>query len=543
MPQLADVPGFAGVHIPSREECVVRYLLEDRARTIPDDVFGLFEDDSEWTFAEALSDVRAVAAGLQALGVQQGDHVVGWLLNGKEAVLAWFAVNYLGAIYVPLNIGYRGTLLGHCIELAQAKVGIVHAGLIDRLSELKAAPLETLVVVGGAPTCAIETCGIVAWESLDTSHELAPLVEPIEPWDPILIVFTSGTTGASKGVLNSYAHTYHQNVGVWCIDKGDRYLLYGPLFHVGAAGTLYASLVAGSTFALLESFRTSDFWPQVKRTQATGCALIGVMLDFLIKEMEHMDRETSLRWLLCSPHTPRVHEFARYFNLRVHFAYSATELATPIMADGPVPMESCGRVRPGFEARIVDAHDFPLPDGEAGELVVRSSIPWAMFTEYQHNPEATAKAWRNGWFHTGDMLRQDAEGYFYFVGRVKDAIRRRGENISAMEVEAEIMAFPGIREAAVIGVSDGGYEEEVMACISVYEGHVHDPAALINFLTPRLPHFMVPRYFRLLPDLPKTPSNRIQKYVLREDGITADAWDAKAVGLIVKREKLSGQSR
>jgi len=171
-------------------------------------------------------------------------------------------------------------------------------------------------------------------------------------------------------------------------------------------------------------------------------------------------------------------------------------------------------------------------------LIVRSDIPWSMNHGYHNNPEATAKAWRNGWFHTGDLLWRDAEGRFFFVDRKKDAIRRRGENISSLEVEIEVSAYDAVREVAAYGVDQPGSEQEVMVCVAAKPGAAIDPAALIAFLVPRMAHFMVPRYVRILPELPKTPTNKIQKVALRQEGVTADSWDREAAGIHLKREKL-----
>jgi crotonobetaine/carnitine-CoA ligase len=171
-------------------------------------------------------------------------------------------------------------------------------------------------------------------------------------------------------------------------------------------------------------------------------------------------------------------------------------------------------------------------------MIVRTDRPWAMNSGYYKNPEATAQAWRNGWFHTGDAFRRDDEGSFYFVDRVKDAIRRRGENISSFEVESQVMVHPSVREAAVIGVPSEYSEDEVMAVIALVEGATIDMTELSSFMADKLPYFMVPRYVRLLDDLPKTPTNKVQKAQLRSQGITADTWDREASGIKLKRERL-----
>jgi crotonobetaine/carnitine-CoA ligase len=180
--------------------------------------------------------------------------------------------------------------------------------------------------------------------------------------------------------------------------------------------------------------------------------------------------------------------------------------------------------------------------GTIGELIVRTDMPWAMNSGYHKNPEATAKAWRNGWFHTGDAFRKDADGNFYFVDRMKDAIRRRGENISSFEVEAEITAHPAVREAAVVAVKSELSEDEVLAVLAPVPGQTIDPVALIDFLRPRMAHFMIPRYLRILPDLPKTPTQKVQKHILKTEGVTADTWDREKAGIRIAREKIGREA-
>jgi crotonobetaine/carnitine-CoA ligase len=216
-----------------------------------------------------------------------------------------------------------------------------------------------------------------------------------------------------------------------------------------------------------------------------------------------------------------------------------TEISSPIVSEAnPNKLGTCGKVRAGVEVRLVDSNDCEVPIGSVGEMIVRTDRPWAMNSGYHKNPQATAIAWRNGWFHTGDAFRRDNEGFFYFVDRVKDAIRRRGENISSFEVESEVMAHPHVREAAVIAVPSEYSEDEVMAVIAPVPGVTVDYVDLIGFLTSRLPYFMVPRYIRMMDDLPKTPTAKVMKAELRAEGLTADSWDHEASGIKLRKEKL-----
>jgi crotonobetaine/carnitine-CoA ligase len=190
------------------------------------------------------------------------------------------------------------------------------------------------------------------------------------------------------------------------------------------------------------------------------------------------------------------------------------------------------------DVRLVDDNDCEVPDGTVGEMILRTDRPWGMNHGYHKNPEATARAWRNGWFHTGDAFRRDASGNYFFVDRMKDAIRRRGENISSFEVEVEVVAFPAVREAAVIAVPSELGEDEVMAVVAPAPGHEIDPAALLAFLRDRLAYFMIPRYLRVLPELPKTPTAKVLKAELRAQGITPDTWDREQAGISIRRDRI-----
>jgi crotonobetaine/carnitine-CoA ligase len=218
-----------------------------------------------------------------------------------------------------------------------------------------------------------------------------------------------------------------------------------------------------------------------------------------------------------------------------------TEISSPIVSEAnPVKRGTCGRARPGVEVRLVDGNDCEVPVGAIGEMLVRTDRPWGMNSGYNRNPEATAKAWANGWFHTGDAFRRDEDGYFYFVDRVKDAIRRRGENISSFEVEVEVCAHPAVREAAAIAVPSEFSEDEVMVVVAPVPGQLIDVPELAAFLIERMPYFMVPRYIRVLGELPKTPSAKVLKTDLRAEGITADTWDREKAGMRVRRETFAG---
>ena len=536
-------PSWFDPALPAREHCVLSCLLEGWAARQPQREFLRFEDGQRWSFAAARSVARRAASGLRGLGVAQGDTVLVWLPAGPDAVRTWFGINLAGACFAPLNLAYRGRLLGHAIEQSGASVMVVHAGLVPRLLELEGVParLEKLVVVGQAatlPRWASAADGAAVLGAVDDGHPDAP----VERWDPQALIFTSGTTGPSKGVLCSYLHL--QTVAraqYGYMGRDDRMLIELPLFHVGGVGSIIGTLVAGAAAALYDGFSTERFWERVRGFGATTTSgLIGSIAAFLAKlPPRDDDRDNTLRMAL-GPLTPQALELARRFDFHYCSGFNMTELSVPLLTevDADVP-GSCGRPRTGVECRIVDANDIECPPGVPGELVVRNDLPWTTMLGYVNQPEANARAWRNGWFHTGDMLYRDADGNFFFVDRIKDAIRRRGENISSLEVEAEVYAFPGVGEVAAVGVPSEHGEEEVLVVIAPARGAAPpDPEALVRFLIPRMPHYMVPRYVRVLASLPKTPTAKIQKTELRREGITPDCWDRVAHGIEVRRQRI-----
>ncbi|MDX5986231.1 AMP-binding protein [Sphingomonas echinoides] len=532
---------FADPRIPNRNECVLRYLVDRWADERPDKTHVIFEDGEEWSYAELRRRVVSKAAGLQRLGIRQGDHVAAWLPSGRDALIAFYAINYIGAVFVPFNTAYRGKMLGHVVRNSGAIVMIVHPDLVERLAEIDRAELAQLVIVSDAPAPDIGLPAVrfdeVGGETLD------PLDRPIEPWDIQSIIYTSGTTGPSKGVLSSYLHMF-SNAGPesWpMVGEDDRYMCVAPIFHIGGMGPPFVMLARGASVALIESFSTDRFWDIARTTQATVVFLLGVMATFLMKRPPAPeDRDHCVRAAFMVPLTDDAAAFTERFGVDIYTIFNMTEISSPVVSEAnPVKRGTCGKVRPNVEVRLVDHNDCEVPVGAIGEMLVRTDRPWAMNSGYNRNPEATAAAWANGWFHTGDAFRRDADGYFYFVDRVKDAIRRRGENISSFEVEVEVCAHPDVREAAAIAVPSEYSEDEVMVVVAPVPGRTITHEDLAAFLIRQMPYFMVPRYIRIMDELPKTPSAKVLKVDLRQEGITHDTWDREKAGMRVRREVFS----
>jgi crotonobetaine/carnitine-CoA ligase len=525
------------------DHVVLPHVLRRRAAEHPDRVFVVFEDGSQWTYAETLGQAESVASGLGQLGVGPGDHVVSWLPTGPDALRVWLGTNLAGAVLVPLNTAYRGGLLQHSLALSGAAVAVVHADLTGRLNEVDRAGVTDVVVIGegGEPVDGVRrhAAGVLAQAPTRT---LLPPVD-VRPWDPYAVVLTSGTTGPSKGVVCSYAQltacaeaAFRGNFG-----ERDRYLVTLPLFHAGGTIGVNAALILGGSIVLASGFQTATFWQLVRTTRPTHVTLLGVMAAFLSRQPPSpLDRDHSLRRVFMVP-LWEAPTFADRFEVDVVAMYNMTEVSIPIISEAnPSTAGTSGKVRDGVEVRLVDEHDYDVPDGEVGELVLRSSEPWTIASGYLGRPDATADAWRNGWFHTGDAFREH-EGEYFFVDRMGDTIRRRGENISSFEVEQELVAHPSVLEAAVVATPSPEGEDEVLAIVAAAPGHSIDVRELIDFVRPRMAHFMVPRYVRVLPELPKTPTSKVQKHALREAGVTPDTIDRDDLGIEVRRERVGSQ--
>lgn len=528
--------------VPAREECVLRYVLERQAQRQPERPFIRRAEGSSINYGEFHTAVARAAAGLAALGVRQGDTVTVWLPNGVEMIRVWFAINWLGAVYVPINVAYRGNLLAHVIANAGSNLIIASSDLVPRLADIDTARLDQLVIMGGEKR-AIKHLAVHDASALDGDPAAIPALErPIEPWDIQSIIYTSGTTGPSKGVVSSYAHMWHMSgrEAWYMVDEDDCFLLYGPLFHVGGTLPVVAMLNRGGIIAMGGDFSTDSFWPTVRATKATFVILLGVMSSFIAKHPPSpQDKNHTLKKAMMIPLPDDSGAFAKRFGLTIWTLFNMTEINVPIVSDpNPQISGTCGKRRPGNDLRIVDAYDREVAPGDIGELIIRSDSPWALNSGYFRDDEASMRAWRNGWFHTGDGFRCDEDGNYFFVDRMKDAIRRRGENISSFEVEAEIIAHPHVRECAVVAVPNEISEDDVLAIVAAAPGITLDPHELFEFLRPRLAHFMLPRYIRVMTDLPRTPTQKVEKYLLRQTGLTADTWDREAAGVKVQREKI-----
>ena len=479
--------------------------------------------------------------------MEEGDDVSVWMPTHPDLVEAWFGVNAAGGVYAPLNLAARGRYLEHTLNIAESRTLVAHAALVERLVGLDLPHLETVIVTGGEPPVELPWRTLTMNQIRDSAGCGRPSVtRPREPWDDMSLIYTSGTTGPSKGVRAAYATfwNYHRVFLEPYVGGDDRFLQPLPMFHTAGTGIAYSMLLAGGSVALVERFSARTFLDDTRRLNATATLVLHAMTSFLLAQPRRDDdRDNPVRVAYMGP-LGHAKEFSERFGISVYTNFGMTEAPGPL-ASGLDPQNeaSCGRpVDPvNYEVRLVDEHDLPVPRGAPGELVLRHSLPWMINLGYKNMPEATARAWRNGWFHTGDQFREDDEGNFYFLDRVKDAIRRRGENISSFEVEAEILAHADVREVAVVAVPNPDVaeemgDEEVKAVVVLEPGAELEPEDLIRFLLARMPRYWLPRFVELAPELPRTESYKVRKAELRAAGITSATWDRERSRMTLERE-------
>ncbi|HZP31026.1 MAG TPA: AMP-binding protein [Acidimicrobiia bacterium] len=491
------------------------------------------------TFGQAHERFLTWADAYRRAGVAPADRVGVMLPNSFDAASAWLGCAWVRGYEVPLNNAFRGYMLRYTLENAGVSLAVVAERFVDRIVEVAGeVPTLRTVVVPDAAGELPEIPGVRVVgraEFLDGARPAHDLDPPM-PWDPSAIVYTSGTTGPSKGVVSPWGMLTLGMVLLDDLGPDDVFYSPFPMFHMSGRGAIAQAAYSRGRMVFREAFDTGSFWSDIDEHGCTFTLVVPAMAHWLLAQPPSPgDRSHALRYALLSPVVPG---FAERFGVRVRTHYGMTE-AGNVMSRRDVldASPSCGRPIRGYEVRLVDEHDYEVPVGEVGELVVRTTEPWLLNSGYWGMPERTAEAWRNGWFHTGDGFRRDAEGNYFFVDRQKDALRRRGENVSSFEVEAVVLTHPDVAECAAIGVDAGLGEQEIKICVVGRDGATVDPAALIEYLVPKLPRFMVPRYVEQYGALPKTEATmRVQKAKLREAPFTEATWDRDAAGITVPKD-------
>lgn len=514
-------------------ERVLPHILDDKAQEHGERVF--LRGDAELSYRELRDRAARLAGGLYAHGVTANERVLTMLPNITETVVAFLGIAWAGAVSVPVNTGYRGPLLRYIIDDADAQMLIIHPDYIPVFQEVVgdlAHQPRIVVVDDRAETTDVMDEGFISWDELAQDHAAVPAAE-VSPGDLQAIMYTSGTTGPSKGVMVPYhcAYQYANPCGTHLVGERDVVYVTLPLFHIGGlwAG-IYAALLADGQAVLKKHFSVSEFWLDVDRYEVTQTILLGVMAEYIAKQPPTpTDATHSLVRATVAPAPRDAVKFAERFGLRISQGWGLTETgcvtAPPAFGEPAADPSLCGRLRDDlFELQLVDDGDQPVPAGVPGQALVRSKVPNVLMSGYWRKPEATVEAWRDLWLHTGDVLVETPGGFYRFVDRQKDCIRRRGENISSMEVELAVLTHPKVQECAAIPVPDEDSEEEVKIAVTLTPDARLAPADLSMFLEGKLPRFMVPRYIEILEEIPKTPTQKVQKEVLRKAGVGA-AWD------------------
>jgi crotonobetaine/carnitine-CoA ligase len=522
------------MRIEKLDSLVVGDILRQRAITHRSEVFLKFHE-GELSYGEVDSMADRVAGGLAAQGIGSGQHVAVMLPNCADFLFTIFALSRLGAVAVPVNIAHQGGLLGHVLASSDSSTLIVDAAYADRVTPLAdRLPGLGRVIVRG------ELDRPVGKPTLPFSELLAHGAEPVRRAvafsDLQAIMYTSGTTGPSKGAMCS--HALALTCAIDSLDYLDRWAktIYCPLPLFHAAGLwdgVFSAMLGGGAIAVTDRFHASRFWDDVRAFGAEVCMSVFSMIPILLNKPETpRDKDNPLvtfymgKSILDAPLLER-------FGVRSVETYTSTEAG--IVTGSPYGewrLGSCGTPNERrFKVGVVDEQDRLLGPGEPGELVVRPKQPFVITTGYYGAPEATAEAFRNLWYHTGDRGYRDEDGYYFFLDRMKDAIRRRGENISAFDVECEVNLHPDVVECAATGVPSKLEDEDVKLTVVLRPGTALEPEELVAFCEDRLPRFMVPRYVEFVDALPRTPTDKVAKYKLKEQGdhgLTESTWDREA---------------
>lgn len=501
-------------------------ILDAQAARIGRKVF-VRDPEAQATYRDLSEGSSRIANALiERHGVAKGDKVAVLLPNCVDYLYVQFGIAKAGAVMVPVNTLAKADLLAHFLDNSDARVVIVDAPLVPLVESVRAAaPKLATVIVRGEPS----------FRELFSAPATRPVVD-VAWYDPVDIFYTSGTTGVSKGVVLSHQHHYVFGDTIARsarFDDKDVMYICLPLYHgMGSYMSIMPMLLRGGSIALSKGFSASRWLDEIRAFGATATWAVYSMAPILMKQPEKQsDADNPLRVYLFSGMAPDVvSRFEKRFAVKVldhygstesaHLAYSLWDEKRP-GAVGPINSEH-------YEVAVVDEHDNVLPPGEVGECVSRCKLPYTQMSEYYGMPEETLKVFRNRWLHSGDLCRIDSDGWLYFVGRGKDTIRRRGENISCFELEAILQAFDAIEECASIPVPSELGEDEIKVVVAPRRGRELGHEEVMAYCREHMPKFMLPRYVEFVDEVPKLANHKIDKASLKKAGLTAATWDAES---------------
>jgi crotonobetaine/carnitine-CoA ligase len=535
--------------MPMLFDQVLPAVLRERARQSADRPFLQIVDGPTLTYADAYARACSIGNGLVTAGIERGECVVIMADNAVDSLCTWLGIHLAAAVEVAVNTGYRGPTLEHTLQNSRARMIFVEEQYLPRLAEIRdSLTYLEIVRVYGATSAAewpeLPGLDVRPFEDVLGASDPAP-DRPVRRHDLASVVYTSGTTGPSKGVMMPHGQiALFARLGIENANmtEDDAHYCFIPLFHVaGKFMAIFGSMITGGRVVIDTKFRAETWLARVRQYGATLSHVHGPLVEMIYKEPERPDdADNPCTRIIASPFPAKIAEdFQRRFGLRGVETWGMTEVTVPVWnpLDEPLRVGCCGQVRgEHFELRIVDPDtDEEVETGRTGELVIRPRRPWTTMAGYLHNPEATLSAWRNLWFHSGDLCYVDDEGYVYFVDRAKERIRRRAENVSSYDIEAAALTHPLVKECAAVGVpSEFEGDDDIQLYVIPTEGAELAPEELLGHLAGQLPHFMVPRYLAFVTELARTPTGKTQKAALRTAGIPADVWDRKAAGVSLR---------
>ncbi len=511
-------------------------LLIKKSKVYGDKTWLISTNGSKYSYAETARIVSKLGTGLKSIGIERGDKVAIFAYNSPEWIFSYFGILYIGAVPVTVNTGFLGDPLIYNFQKSDTKYAFLDYRLsdtfskvADRLNELKK------VVVIGNPINDVKKPAINYESLINHSQNIMP-PEVLKWDDPSAMMLTSGTTGPSKVVVESNAQfiaTALDMIDAGGVNEDSKVYVYLPLFHIMALDlATISSMLAGATMVLTEKFNPQVFWKHINEYGITHFHAVGPILEMLLKQPES-DIERNHKSIIAIAYSSSEvwNEAIRRFNIKITGGYGGTEAGIPVTSPYSIvynqknPPGSCGKAAPPFEIALENEQGNIVKKGQ-GEILIRPKLPYVTFLEYYKMPDATVKAFRGLWFHTGDLGRIDDDGNLYFVDRLKDSIRRKGENISSFEIEQILLTNNLIRDVAVVPVKSGYSDEEVLAVIVPASENL-TPEEVINFSINRMPSFWIPSYIRFVTSLPKTPTGRTEKFKLKEEGLTKDTVNMK----------------
>ena len=523
--------------------------LRDRAETDAGGTFLRF-DDRSLSFGRLDELARRYGNSLRAAGVGPGDPVALFMGNSPEFVACAFGTNRAGGVWIPTCTDFKGPWLADALTRSEASVAVVDGGLLPRLSELPGGlppNLRRMFVHGDSG--GIERVGNIAIEPIEALADGADSdPDPgVRPGDPAAVLWTSGTTGAPKGVIQSHHAWVHRTArmaGVRDIVAGDA--LYSPLPLYNSGGWILGvlgGLLSGNPVGVDERFSVADFWDRCRHYGATQIVTLGAMHMFLWQAPPSpRDADNPVRSAGCVPLPANLVEpFRERFGIDYMWQlWGNSEVMIAAAADrrrARWSPGSAGLPEATLDVRLLDDSDREVPVGQVGEICIRPREPYLLFSGYYRDPEATARALRNVWFHSGDLGRFNDDGELFFVDRKADFMRFKGRNVSSFEVESALLRHPDVVAAGAHGVRSDQLdsEDEIKACVVLRDGADPTPAELARFVNDTAPYYLVPRYLEICAELPLTPSGRVQKFKLREHGVTEGTWDRDAAGFVLER--------